>query len=120
MALGPRRCVQETVLASPAGPPPPPDGVGAPARDLADLSAAPRWGVPPPTPRRVEASEPRPERVTADDLYQHGLRLLRAGRLPDARDSFAACLELELPAHPVGLALGAAQESRRCDPVDSR
>ncbi|MBK7971805.1 MAG: tetratricopeptide repeat protein [Deltaproteobacteria bacterium] len=80
---------------SPSEPPPRTDAVGAAVPDIAELSAAPPTAVAPPTPRRVEASEPRPERVTADDLYQHGLRLLRAGRLPDARDSFAACLKLD-------------------------
>lgn len=71
------------------------DAVGTPVPDTEPL---PRPQPPPgpahPGPRRtgpVTTAEP----VTADDLYEHGRRLLRAGRLPDVRDAFSACLKLD-------------------------
>lgn len=74
------------------------DAVGTPVPDTEALPAAeaPPPRAAPTAPRRVaEVVEPLPERLSADDLYQHGLRSLRAGRLPAARDAFSACLKLD-------------------------
>ena len=74
-------------------PPPRTDAVGTPVTDTDSLP--PPAPPPRPVPAAPRRTEPLPERITADDLYEHGLRELRAGRLPAARDAFSACLKLD-------------------------